>query len=92
MVATRAKVPINVVTMVRDRSGHYTLTISPRIELTRSGNWRQDLVDITQRCQDYIEAEVRKHPEQWLWLHRRWKPRPRLEAEWRARAEKDKPR
>jgi KDO2-lipid IV(A) lauroyltransferase len=89
MVATRAKVPIYVVTMRRDAMGHYTLTFSPPIELARSGNLRQDLVGITQRCQDYIEAEIRKSPEQWLWLHRRWKERPRLANEWRAREKKD---
>jgi KDO2-lipid IV(A) lauroyltransferase len=89
MVATRAKVPIHVMTMVRAESGRYTLTLSPPIELTRTGNLRQDLVGITQRCQDYIEAEIRKCPEQWLWLHRRWKERPRLEADWQAREARD---
>ena len=63
MVAVRAKVPIYVVTMCRDSSGRYTLSLSPRMELTRSGNLRQDLVAITQRCQDYIESEIRKSPE-----------------------------
>jgi len=89
MVAIRAKVPIYVVTMRRNPTGQYTLTFSPPIERTRTGNLRQDLVSITQRCQDYIEAEIRKCPEQWLWLHRRWKERPRLAAEWREREEKD---
>lgn len=92
MVATRAKVPIHVATMMREKSGRYTLTFSPPIELTRTGNLRQDLVSITQRCQDYIEAEIRKCPEQWLWLHRRWKTRPRLEADWHAREARDETR
>lgn len=92
MVAVRAKAPIYVVTMRRDSSGRYTLSLSPRMETTRTGNLRQDLVAITQRCQDYIEAEVRKCPEQWLWLHRRWKERPRLAAEWREREAKDRAR
>ncbi|HNR36776.1 MAG TPA: hypothetical protein PKO36_16485 [Candidatus Hydrogenedentes bacterium] len=39
----------------------------------------------TQRCQDALEAIVRRAPEQWLWLHRRWKERPHLEAEWKRR-------
>jgi KDO2-lipid IV(A) lauroyltransferase len=28
----------------------------------------------TQRFNDILESQVRRHPEQWLWLHRRWKP------------------
>ncbi|GMV94338.1 MAG: hypothetical protein AMXMBFR82_41160 [Candidatus Hydrogenedentota bacterium] len=89
MVATRAKVPIHVVTMARETSGRYTMTISPPVALSRTGNLREDLVGMTQRCQDLIEAEIRKYPEQWLWLHRRWKERPRLEADWQAREAKD---
>lgn len=89
MVATRAKAPIHIVTMARNERGSYTMTLSPPIELSRTGNLREDLVRITQRCQDHIEAEVRNHPEQWLWLHRRWKERPRLQADWQARAARD---
>ncbi len=92
MVAVRAKVPIYVVTMRRHVSGNYALTFSPPMELTRTGNLRHDLVGITQRCQDHIEAEIRKSPEQWLWLHRRWKERPRLAAEWSEREAKDRDR
>jgi hypothetical protein len=43
----------------------------------------------TARLNDRLEALVRGHPEQWLWMHRRWKIRPlkrRLEMATRARA------
>ena len=90
MVALRAKAPIVAITIVREPGGRYTMTISPPIEMVRTGDLRKDLLDITQRCQDCIEAEIRKAPGQWLWLHRRWKERPRLEAEWRAKEEKSR--
>ncbi|NUM56416.1 MAG: lysophospholipid acyltransferase family protein [Candidatus Hydrogenedentes bacterium] len=82
MVALRQKMPMVVVTMTRDARGHYTLRFSSPVALERTGDFRADLVAITQRCQDLIEEQVRAHPEQWLWLHRRWKARPRLEEEW----------
>jgi KDO2-lipid IV(A) lauroyltransferase len=82
MVALRQKMPIVVVTMTRDASGHYTLRISPPVALERSGDFRADLITITQRCQDILEEHIRANPDQWLWLHRRWKDRPRLESDW----------
>jgi KDO2-lipid IV(A) lauroyltransferase len=33
-----------------------------------------DAVTMTQALNDSLEALVREHPEQWLWMHRRWKP------------------
>lgn len=90
MVALRSRTPIHPVAMIRNSDGAYTLEFHPAIEIKRSGNLRRDLVEITQKCQDAIEALVRRHPGQWLWMHRRWKPRPRLEAEWKARQAKDR--
>ncbi len=90
MAAVRARVPVHTVAMVRSPDGSYTLELSPPIPVTRSGDLRKDLLENTQRCQDAIEELVRRYPEQWLWLHRRWKPRPRLEREWQARTRRDK--
>ena len=35
-----------------------------------------DIVANTQKFTSIIEEYVRKYPEQWLWVHRRWKTRP----------------
>ena len=82
MLAARAKAPIHVVAMVRQPDGAYVFRISPPLELATGGNARANLLENSQRCQDALEALVREHPEQWLWMHRRWKPRPRFEEEW----------
>ncbi|MEQ1758171.1 MAG: hypothetical protein ABL986_07620 [Vicinamibacterales bacterium] len=33
------------------------------------------VLEFTQRCTDVLEMYVRRHPEQWLWMHRRWRDR-----------------
>jgi KDO2-lipid IV(A) lauroyltransferase len=32
--------------------------------------------EFTQRCTDVLEMYVRRHPELWLWMHRRWRDDP----------------
>lgn len=88
MVACRMRLPIYVMTMTRGPRGRYTAKISPPIRLDVPGDLRDRLLAITQHCQDILEAEIRSCPDQWLWLHRRWKRRPRLEAEWRERSKR----
>lgn len=48
----------------------------PEVELTITGDEETDMRVNTQRLNDVIEAEIRKHPAQWLWLHERWKRKP----------------
>ena len=85
MLALRGRAPVHAASMVRGVDGRYTIEFTPEIPLVRTGNLREDLVENVQRCQDAIETIVRKHPGQWLWLHRRWKSRPYLEKEWNER-------
>jgi KDO2-lipid IV(A) lauroyltransferase len=50
------------------------------VELARSGDEEADVRENTQRFTSVIEQYVRAHPEQWLWVHKRWKTRPPGEA------------
>jgi Kdo2-lipid IVA lauroyltransferase/acyltransferase len=54
----------------------YRLRFDPAMELVRSGDLEADIVANTQNFTKVIEDYVRKYPEQWLWVHRRWKTRP----------------
>jgi Kdo2-lipid IVA lauroyltransferase/acyltransferase len=54
----------------------YRLRFEPPIELSRSGDTERDVFVNTQKFMIVIEAIIRKHPEQWVWVHARWKTRP----------------
>lgn len=54
----------------------YRLCFEPAVEITRTGDDAVDIRENTQRFTRVIENFVRRHPDQWLWLHRRWKTRP----------------
>jgi len=54
----------------------YRLRFDPALELVRTGDLEADIVSNTQKFTKVIEDYVRKYPEQWLWVHRRWKTRP----------------
>ena len=54
----------------------YRLQFQPAVELARTGNEEADVIEDTARFTRVIEDFVRTHPDQWLWVHRRWKTRP----------------
>ena len=54
----------------------YRLRFDPALELVRTGDLEADITANTQMFTKVIEDYVRKYPDQWLWVHRRWKTRP----------------
>ncbi len=54
----------------------YRLSFGQPVELSRSGDEERDVVENTARFTKVIEAFVRSYPDQWLWVHKRWKTRP----------------
>jgi KDO2-lipid IV(A) lauroyltransferase len=56
--------------------GRYVLHFGPELEILRTGNAAEDILRATQQCAAVTEAWIRRYPDQWLWIHRRWKTRP----------------
>ncbi|MGA2372089.1 MAG: lysophospholipid acyltransferase family protein [Terriglobales bacterium] len=54
----------------------YRVEFDRPIDLVRSGDDDADAVANTAKFTAVIESYVRRYPEQWLWVHRRWKTRP----------------
>lgn len=54
----------------------YVLQFGPEVEIPRTEDVAADILEGTQRCTSVFETWVRRYPDQWLWIHRRWKTRP----------------
>ena len=54
-------------------SGKYILEIGPKVEIIRSTERNNDILLNTQNFTKIIEEKIRKSPEQWFWVHQRWK-------------------
>jgi Kdo2-lipid IVA lauroyltransferase/acyltransferase len=56
--------------------GKYRICIDPALKLVRTGDADGDAIANTQLFTKAIESYAARYPEQWLWVHRRWKTRP----------------
>jgi KDO2-lipid IV(A) lauroyltransferase len=68
--------------LVWDEAAHiHRLHFDPPIETINTGNQKEDVVVNTGRYTKTLEAIICRHPDQWLWIHRRWRTRPEGEPE-----------
>jgi KDO2-lipid IV(A) lauroyltransferase len=56
--------------------GKYVLHFGEELPVVHTGDAEQDALTNTATFTAAIEAYVRQYPDQWLWMHRRWKTRP----------------
>jgi KDO2-lipid IV(A) lauroyltransferase len=88
LLASRFRVPVHPVYAIRDPSGTgQTVCIGEEIPVARTGRKRDDIMENTQRFQKVLEEIIRKNPEQWFWMHRRWKKSPTVSYEKRKKEE-----
>jgi KDO2-lipid IV(A) lauroyltransferase len=74
MLARQTDLPIYGMRVVRKPDGNsFWGEISDPIEPARDADGRIDVKGTTQIITTMIEGWIREHPEQWLWLHRRWR-------------------
>lgn len=76
-LALRTGAPIVPVFIVREgRQAKHRVHVLPIIYAQRSEDLESDVKRVTQELSDVFEGMVRRYPEQWLWVHKRWKTRP----------------
>jgi KDO2-lipid IV(A) lauroyltransferase len=72
-LARRIDCPIHGVRAVRLPNHRFRIDVTDAIEPVREPDGGVDVAATMQRITSIIEGWVREHPEQWLWLHRRWR-------------------
>jgi KDO2-lipid IV(A) lauroyltransferase len=72
ILALKYDAPV-VPTIVWREGDRHRVRFLPEIELERTGDLDKDIQTNTQKFVRVIEEYIRKHPDQWLWMHRRWR-------------------
>lgn len=66
--------PVYPARCIRLADGRFRIAIEPEIERHFLANGRLDTDRLTRDVNACVERWVREYPEQWLWLHKRWRP------------------
>ena len=73
LIALRTGAAVVPVFCHLNEDGRNQIDYYPEVDLKRTGDEEQDILTITQTLTSIIEREIRKFPDQWVWMHRRWK-------------------
>ena len=72
--ARRFECPVHGVRVVRLPNRRFRIELTPPLDLPRDANGEIDVTGAMAMMTAVVEGWVREHPEQWLWMHRRWRP------------------
>lgn len=79
LLALRFNVPVIPAFIVRTGFDTHRLVLGEDIDILRSGDIDKDVARNTARFNTLLADIIRQHPDQWLWIHRRWKTQPEPE-------------
>jgi KDO2-lipid IV(A) lauroyltransferase len=86
-IAAKTKLPVVPAFIVRleegGKSGSFAkhrLLIEPPLEIKYTGNRKADTLNILKMFNEKIEDMIKRYPEQWFWIHNRWKTRPDVQG------------
>lgn len=73
MLALKTKSPLLISIPVRQKDYTYKAIVEEISVDNLPENEEEKIIELSQRHTDYLEKFIRKYPEQWLWMHKRWK-------------------
>ena len=76
VLAERTGVPVVPIFASRGADGTHLVEVQPALEYEDTGDAEESILHNTQRYTSIIEEAIRRHPDQWTWIHRRWKVEP----------------
>ena len=80
LLAVRAKAIVYPFFMERHDDATYTIVMGEGLDtMTLTGSVSERVRQVAEYYTRAVEEQVRKRPEQWFWMHRRWKTRPKDE-------------
>lgn len=75
-LAMKMECPILPCFIIREKDNRHKIVIEDPLELKAGNSKQQDLAENTQLWSNMIESYIRKYPQQWVWMHSRWKTKP----------------
>ena len=76
LLALHTDAPVVPGYMLRLENGKYRMVIKEEMAVIRTGDEAADILINTQNFTRFIEDTVREYPDQWFWIHQRWKTKP----------------
>ncbi|MBI3637504.1 MAG: lysophospholipid acyltransferase family protein, partial [Candidatus Rokubacteria bacterium] len=76
VLSLRTGTPVVPVFIRREGPGRHRVTIHPPVTVPDVTDREAAILELTARCTAAIEAAIREVPEQWLWMHDRWRTKP----------------
>jgi KDO2-lipid IV(A) lauroyltransferase len=76
VIALKTGAPVIPAFIHREGSGRHIATIEAPLPRPHTGDFQSDVEQLTAECTAAVERAIRRHPEQWVWMHRRWKTTP----------------
>ena len=78
-IVAKTKAPVIPAFIVRVKDGNFKkhkLIIGEPLEITYTGDRKTDMMNILKMFNETTENIIKNYPEQWFWIHNRWKTRP----------------
>ena len=75
VLALRTRTPVVPIFIYRTRVGRHRVVVHPPLSPDAAPDSELAVVELTQRCTAAIEAAIGVAPDQWLWMHNRWRTR-----------------
>jgi KDO2-lipid IV(A) lauroyltransferase len=71
--ANKSQAPVVPIHCYRDSEGVFNIVFSPEVPFEKTEQKDNQLLHMSEKYNRVVESLILKHPEQWMWIHRRWK-------------------